>query len=145
MSQPQLRVILARMTRDIVLSMYRMENKIRLSDETQELYDIGRKENIVPPLSIEDEFQRHVLKEHGFATDDLSLYAYRLSRNRYAKDDSEIQNAIVFIKYDMTSDPSFEIGDTVPNVTLLTMDEKPTDLYSLVNNRPAVIVAGSYS
>lgn len=65
-----------RIPRDTLLRMLRREEELRMSDETQQLYDKSGPYEL-PPFSIEDDIQHRVLTEFGYdPVADLEEYRY---------------------------------------------------------------------
>jgi len=126
--------------------MLKRENELRLCDAVQEMYDEQREKHICPSADIEDSIQRLVLEEFGFDPwDELSLGLYRSTRARFP-DDPVLKECILYIKYDRSRDTRLRIGDISPNPELITLDGKRVSMSSFaIDNRPLVLLAGSYS
>lgn len=73
--------------RELVIQMLKMEQRLRMSRETQIKYDSQKLDGVdLPPFSIEDAIQRHVLQEHGVKPTAANLAQYRCINGLYQND-----------------------------------------------------------
>lgn len=77
------------------MRMLKRENDLRFSTETQNLYDCKNvQEASIPPMHIEDDMQRQVLREHDIPDTDANLHLYRCLNGMYL-DDMEVGTKIL--------------------------------------------------
>lgn len=128
--------------RNKVIEMLQFEQRIRYSQEIQDIYTkmylSGER------IPIEREIQRYTLREFGYRDDDATLQQYWLIPRTYA-DDSDVVNSAFYIKLNIMMPTKFNIGDPIVNTTLINYTTgKDAALTSLEHaGRPMVILAGS--
>lgn len=125
--------------RSEVIQMFRLEDKLRKSDYYQDFYDKhqdGRG-------AVEDVIQRQVLRDSGYKETDENLAQYRSIPNRF-RDDKEVVNSVMFMKYNIMKDTPIRMGDELKDVELNKLTGEPCLLTSfMTENRPLVVLAGS--
>jgi len=129
-------------TREIILQMLLSEQKLRYSNDVQNLYDQGLNSTNDPEF-IEKFIQKKVLEQFGFNTSDGSLKNYQ-SIGSYYENDTEIKNAIHYLRINIIKDCSLKMYQPCIDANLYTLDNKPIKLSHYYNqDKPLVILAGS--
>ena len=144
-SDPMCRSGTGRIDRLCLLRVLRRDEELRLCSEVQALYDSVS----WLPGHIEAEIQRHALVENGLCR--CWLPEYWRTAELYPKDDKEIWNATVYLRYyERTIDvppvrlPGQPVDTSqIPLVDLET--SKMMSLQSYAHGKPLVVVAGSQS
>lgn len=122
-----------------IIEMLKHENKLRISDKYQEMYD--NKQNDDDQEIVEKTLQKQVLRDFEYNDDTLEEYNSILSHYR---DDEEVKNSVLYMKYNIVEDCPIKIGETVPDSKIIKLDGTPCQLYDfLQDDRPTVILAGS--
>ena len=140
--------VLQTIERDQVLAMMREEQKVRLSDEIQQVYTeqflAGENDPDYVPISIEIEVQKFVLRTFGFLDDDASLREYWKIPSTYWHDE-EIKNSCFYMKHNIFQYPTTHVGDPMRDVNVLDYGQNaPVSLSSLHKpGRPLILLAGS--
>jgi len=128
-------------------SMLRRENELRLSPETQKLYESAEKRNDTDWMEVTATLQERVLREFGVAEEDMArgLYTLRTS-NQIFPDDPEMKEIPLYVKYNIARQGSLNVGDSATDVPLTTLDNQTVSLLQYCKpNRPLVIIGASYS
>ncbi len=125
--------------RETLLEMLQAEDKIRRSQEIQELYD-----QLKNNLELENVLQKNLLQSFGFEPTEENLLRYRRTRVFYA-DDQEIKNAVMYIKYDIMKKGDLRINDLAPDINLYHLDGSQTNLLEFMKQDRPLIVVGSSS
>jgi hypothetical protein len=112
--------------RDLVIQMLRWESEFMCSPEGQARYKTPNSGQFTS-LDNEYAFNRRVLREFGFTTNAESVANYRRIFRTYFRSatdyDREVINASHYMKNNRCvfyTTPEIQIGDTVPDVPLLT-------------------------
>jgi hypothetical protein len=122
-----------------IIEMLKHENKLRISDKYQEMYD--NKQNDDDQEIVEKTLQKQVLRDFEYNDDTLEEYNSILSHYR---DDEEVKNSVLYMKYNIVEECPIKIGETVPDSKIIKLDGTPCQLYDfLQDDRPTVILAGS--
>lgn len=140
--------------REQLLRMLRREQQLRMSDDTQRLYDFYHERHLPAPESIEKDIQRQVLREEGFRDSDSGLRAW-WKINQAFPDDEEVRDTVVYMKHNVMEELRLCEGDPAPSAPLVWLEPEAGhddnggvefDYLSLAKpGRPLVVAAGSYS
>lgn len=132
--------------RELLIRMLVRENELRLSDETQAAYakhaeDFAQKEKITIRV------QRRVCTEFGFTHDMEEGLDLLRSATALFPDDEEVKNSAHWLKYNIVAPCPLVLQQTIPDITLYTLDKKSMSLHQVVarSMMPTVILAGSYT
>jgi hypothetical protein len=135
-------------TKEMLIEILRIENKIRLSDKAKDLYDINKREELTVHLRMDQEMIKSALKSFGYNPDeDDSMKAYHLATSKFIHDE-EVRNSVVWMKYDKCKIGNYtlEYRLNFDGIKLYDLDEKVCFLKDLISiNRPNLIVSGSMS
>ncbi len=128
--------------RQIILKMLSDEQKLRYSDQIQDLYD--QKLNTINDSEfIEKLVQRNILQQFGFNISDLSIRNYQ-AIGSYYENDEEIKKAVHYLRINIIKDCPIKENQQYIDTNLMTLDGKATRLSDYHNNdKPLVILAGS--
>jgi len=128
-----------------VKSMLKRENELRLSKEFQTLID-GHNQASAEPLY--EALQKQVAREFGYKSEieqELGRDIIRCAATLY-KDDSEIKEIPLYIKYNRAEQGVLKIGDDCPDVTMSGLNGCAVKLSDFTKTSlPLVLVAGSYT
>jgi len=132
--------------RELVIRMLQWESEFMCSTEGQARYKTPGSGQFTS-LDNEYAFNRRVLREFGFTTNDRSVMNYRRIFRTYFRSptdyDTEVINASHYMRNNRCvfyTTPEIKIGDTIPNVPLLTTNPEnskentPTTLYDAIQN-----------
>jgi hypothetical protein len=135
--------VLSTISRETVLKMLRMEEKLKYSFEVQKQYS-ELYENQLQNTDLDIYLQTRVLAEHGFATTQSSLEEYWKIPSTYWHD-SEVKNAVFYMRLNIFQFSTCSIGDTYRNSTIYHLNDstkiKLSDLQ--LHNRPLILLCGS--
>ena len=135
-------------SKEQIIKILRLENKIRLSNKAKELYDINKSNDVSIHLKIDKDIIKKALKNFGYKPEeDDSLKAYHIATSKFINDE-EVRNSVVWMRYDKCKIGDYTLGDHLnfDNIKLFDMDEKVCLLKNLISNdRPNLIVSGSMS
>jgi len=132
-----------RIPKEKLLEMLKAEVTMRCSKEYQTLYT--QQDTAEWLLEVETKLQKQLLID--FDMTECSVSKYRSQRGLY-KDDNDIRDAAIYIKYDRSFSGVLSVGDIAPDVGLVTLEEKKVTLYELMRleeEKPCVIIAGSHT
>jgi hypothetical protein len=118
-----------------MLAMLRRETEIRLSSELQEIFDSSVKKGEFDKVNnIFTSVQLQVIREFGFEEHELEdgLNLLRSASSSYP-DDIEIRNAAYYIKYNRSCQGDLKEGDSIPDLTIYTVDQQPIRLLDYYN------------
>ena len=148
-------------TRDILIKMLKMENKLRLSAyylnklENQAIttYDSNDEKMFIlqtqTPFNMEsifDEIQCKVVNHFGFHESEHVLYALETLKSALSiyPNDEEIINSANYIKFNRAKAFEFNVGDKYKNIELLTLKNESLDFSNILNHKkPNIIISGS--
>lgn len=126
--------------RELVINMLTWESEYMCSPEGQNRYK-AKGSGQFTSLDNEYSFNRRVLREFGFSTNDISVSNYRRIFQTYFRSpydyDVEVINASHYMRNNRCvfyTSPELQIGDQIPNVPLLTLKSKNITLYDAINN-----------
>jgi hypothetical protein len=135
-------------TKEQLIEILRIENKIRLSEKAKDLYDKNSEKEISIHLTLDREMIKNALKIFGTNPDeDDSLKAYHLATTKFIHDE-EVRNSVVWMKYDKCKVGNYTLGDHLnfDDIKLFDLDKKDYLLKDLISmDRPNLIVSGSMS
>ena len=124
--------------RDLVIRMLTWESEYMCSPEGQARYKAAGSGQFTS-LDNEYAFNRMVLREFGFSTSDASVANYRRIFQTYYRSPTEYDREVINASHYMRNNrcvfytsPELNIGDTIPNVPLLTPDSTETTLYEAI-------------
>ncbi len=126
--------------RDLVIRMLTWESAMMCSEAGQARY---KQEGSGQFTSLDNEyaFNRMVLRNFGFATDDSSVANYRRIFRTYFRGPDDYDKEVIGSSHYMRNNrcvfyrtPEIRCGDTIPDVPLLTPDSQNTTLYDAINN-----------
>lgn len=126
----------------------KVENKIRLSKESQSSYDRHKFSTLESHLQLDKELIIQALTLCGYmpAKDD-SLKAYHIATAQYVNDE-EVRNQVVWMKYDKCKVGNFKIGDKaiVDDIYLYNLSAEKIYFKELLSSiKPNIIISGSIS
>ena len=135
--------------KDLVIQMLTYEDEFSKSDEGQEVY---RREFSINKRTVEPMIAIHriVLDHFGFDTSDSSVKNYRNIFRTYYKSpteyDKDVMNASFYMKHNKCvfyKTPVISVGDTIPNMTILTREQKPVQVYDKLISELTLVAAFS--
>lgn len=140
--------------KELVIKMLQFESNLMKSEFGQSRYKDAYTEPYVS-LTNEYAFNRKVLMEFGYDTSDESVENYRSIFGTYYHSPTDYDKDVIDSSHYMknnrcvfyTSKP-IQVGDTIPNVKLYTLDEKEVTLYDIIKEQDAdetIIAAFSMS
>lgn len=129
--------------------MLTLENEMRLSEATQELYREAEKSDDTDWLEVTDQLQRRLLKEQGEVREEeleSALIAFRSAIYTYPA----LAEIPIYRRFQRARAGYLTTGDLFPDVTsLLTPEGSPTSLLSTFSSfgkdMPVMICTGSIS
>ena len=130
--------------RDLVIRMLRWESEFMCSPEGQARYKTQGSGQFTS-LDNEYAFNRRVLREFGFTTNDTSVANYRLIFQTYFQSPTDYDTEVIQASHYMRNNrcvfyttPEIHVGDRIPDVPLLTTNpdnpNTPTTLYDAIRN-----------
>ena len=129
-----------------IKEMLTYEEKIKYSDEMQEIYSKQYYENknvVNKLLNLDVEIQRHVLETFGFSSNQTDLEEYWQIPSLY-KNNEDIVNSVFYIRYNIFEFEKIKLGEKIPNCRLINTEKQEITLNMLHNNdKPLVVLAGS--
>jgi hypothetical protein len=136
------------MLRQLILSMLRRDDELRLSSDMQNLYAKER-ESYEWKLQVTENIQRQVVREHGFGltiqTEDEGLAVLR-SAKYFFPTDEEITQSAHYLRYNINRDCDVVLGEIAPHIPLRHLNMMATDFHSqLMRSEVSVVLAGSYT
>jgi len=149
-------------TREKLLKMLKRENEMRLSKEMLEILEKDacafennsdccsnnntcNLEQVYIPWPIE-ECQEKVVKEFGYESEEEVKYALQMLRSARSlfPNDTEIQNATFYLKYNRACLGELKAGDMWKDLPLMTCGGEEKRLSELMNgNKTTVVISGS--
>lgn len=129
--------------------MLKRENDLRISPETQKLYEAAERSADTDWMEVTGRLQQQVASEFGFKESEqnkMAVDTLRSARAQFAAEDPSILDLAVYLKYNRARRGTISVGDTAPNVPLTYLDGLTKNLSDIVvPGRPLVLIAGSYS
>lgn len=130
----------------VIKAMLRREDILRLSSETQQAYKeyrlAGRSEEGMEVVV--DELQARVVREFGLPAD-VGLEAIRCAES-ILEGDEEVNSLSLYRRHNRCIDADLNIGDTAPDVRLVTMSKETVQLLDFVSvEKPLIVITGSYT
>jgi len=133
-------------TKPELIKIIKLENKLRISEISKRRNDEFFSLKLMS--EIDQDFIEEALMFYGYNPyKDDSLKAYHLACGKYIND-VEIKELVVWMKYDKMRGCKLSLGDSpiIDGINLHDLDNKIIPLKSLIsNNRPNLIICGSYS
>jgi hypothetical protein len=118
------------------------ENELRLSTEYQKRYNDAEKTSTSSWLDITDELQRQIIREFDLDEEmDDALLCLRCATQMYP----DLKTIPLYIKYNRARDGDLQIGDTIPDVPVIQLDGKESQLFDGLKSSPTILISGSYS
>jgi hypothetical protein len=112
--------------RELVIRMLKWESEFMCSPEGQARYKTQGSGQFTS-LDNEYAFNRRVLREFGFMTNDISVANYRRIFRTYFRTPADYDHDVINSSHYMRNNrcvfyttPEIQVGDTIPNVPLLT-------------------------
>jgi hypothetical protein len=126
--------------RDLVIRMLKWESEYMCSEEGQQRYRaIGSGQ--FTSLDNEYAFNRRVLREFGFTTNDESVANYRRIFQTYFQSQTDYDADVINSSHYMRNNrcvfyttPEIHPGDQIPDVSLLNNGNQPITLYDAIKN-----------
>jgi len=113
--------------RELVIRMLKWESEFMCSPEGQARYKTQGSGQFTS-LDNEYAFNRRVLREFGFMTNDISVANYRRIFRTYFRTPTDYDHDVINSCHYMRNNrcvfyttPEIQVGDTIPNVPILTM------------------------
>lgn len=126
--------------RDMVIRMLTWESDHMCSPEGQARYKAAGSGQFTS-LDNEYAFNRMVLREFGFSTSDTSVANYRRIFQTYFRSPTEYDEDVIGASHYMRNNrcvfytsPVLNIGDIIPNVSLLMLDSTESTLYNAIHS-----------
>jgi hypothetical protein len=118
------------------------ENELRVSDEYQKRYDEAETLSSSSWLDVTDELQRQIIREFNLDDEmDDALLCLRCATQMYP----DLKTIPLYIKYNRARDGDLQIGDTIPDVPVIQLDGKESQLFDGLKSSPTILISGSYS
>jgi len=131
-----------------LMRILRIENSIRLSRESQLLYDTHKYSSLEDHLLLDKQIILQALIITGYnPQQDESLKAYHVATAKFINDE-EVRNEVVWMKYDKCKVGRFQPGDkaVINNIDLFSLLGTKTHFAEVLSSiKPNVIVCGSLS
>ena len=125
--------------RDLVIRMLTWESDYMCSEAGQARYKQSGSGQFTS-LDNEYAFNRMVLRNFGFTTDDSSVANYRRIFQTYFHNPDDYDTEVIGSSHYMRNNrcvfyktPEIKCGDVIPNVPLLTPDSQNITLYEAIN------------
>lgn len=139
--------------RDLVIKMLRWESEFMCSPEGQARYK-AKGSGQFTSLDNEYAFNRRVLREFGFTTNDQSVANYRRIFRTYFRSPTDYDHDVINASHYMRNNrcvfyttPEIQVGDQIPDVPLLTTTPDnsyiPTTLYNTIRDYTLVPSTGT--
>ena len=128
-----------------IIEMLCYEEKIKYSDEMQDIYSKQYDENedtVDKTLNLDVEIQRHVLETFGFLSTQENLKEYWRIPSLY-KTHEEIKNSVFYIRYNIFDFNKINLGEKIPNCRLINTDYQETTMNTLQTDKPLILLSGS--
>ena len=133
--------------REKILEILKEEEKIRFSQEyISKCNAVANMPN--GWLEVTSDMQKDLLSKFGYndlITNTLAVNVIRSANNLFP-DDMEIKNSVVHFRENKAKKGNLEIGMTIQNFNLFTINKLKIDINSIIeSNKPSVILAGSHT
>jgi hypothetical protein len=128
--------------REKIIEMLSYEEKVKYSDEIQEIYSSQYINKT--PLNIDIEIQCHVLQNFGFTSTQKDLEEYWKIPKKYWND-NEVKNSIFYMRYNIFEYSQIKKGESIPKCRLINpfFPDKIIELSTLQTYKPLILLAGS--
>lgn len=128
--------------KDRVLEMLKEEQKMRYSDEIQNMYNQGFNKKGDPEY-IEKYVQRNLLNNFGYKYDESSIKNYQ-SIGSYYQEHKDVIDAVHYLRINIIRDCPIGDDELCPDAKIMDLNKKQHKLSQLFNQeKPLVILAGS--
>jgi hypothetical protein len=118
------------------------ENELRLSDEYQKRYTEAEKSSSSSWLDVTDELQRQIIREFNLDEEmDDALLCLRCATQTYP----DLKDIPLYVRYNRAREGDLQVGDVAPNVPVIQLDEKESQLFDGLKSSSTVLISGSYS
>jgi len=126
--------------------MLRRENEVRLTEQTQTLYDTCAASDSARYTEITDNVQKQVLREFGFSDGEDGLQMYRSALSMFP-DEPELKTLVYYYKFNRSRQGDLQVGESIDTskISLSSLDSQTIPLSSFVQqpDLPLVLIAGS--
>ena len=127
---------------DIVVSMLKRENELRLSDEVQRRFAEAERSGTTDWIEVACSVQKEVLREYNVDFSECTLHAYRCAANKH--------QVSLYVKHNRAREGDLRVGSNAPNVSVVSIEENGSTrsqplLEFQQRDRPLVVIAGSLS
>ncbi|CAF4951483.1 unnamed protein product [Rotaria sp. Silwood1] len=135
---------------DVLKDLLIQEEKMRLSQETQQLLSSIEDRKDIDWMDIIADLQTNLIKNAigKDATEDEIQYGLRILRSAHQLylNDSEFHNLSLYVRHNRAKQGNLHVGDLAVDIQLLNMNGEFVSLLSYFHfNRPLLIIAGSYT
>lgn len=121
------------------------ENELRLAPETQKEYADAELRNDISWMQVTERLQERVVREFGIEDMEFGLSNLRIAHVLYP-DEPDFKEIPLYVKYNRCRQGDLQCGQDIPQIGLKLLTGQPTQLSNFyVQDRPLVIIAGSYS
>jgi hypothetical protein len=118
------------------------ENELRLSEEYQKRYQEAEQISSSSWLDVTDQLQREIIRE--FQLDDEmedALLCLRCATQIYP----DLKDIPLYVRYNRARSGDLKIGDSAPDVPVVQLDGKESQLFDGLKSSSTVLISGSYS
>jgi len=133
--------------KDILISMLKVEESIRMSDEYIELCN-SVKDEINGWLRISEEIQYSIAKKFGYTSDyeqDVAVNKMRSAHYLYP-DEPKFKTIPVYVRENLAREGEFVCGNIVPNILIHNEDITQINLYDTFSkSKKNLILCGSHT
>lgn len=121
------------------------ENELRLSPDTQKEYSDAELRNDISWMQVTERLQERVVKEFGISDIEHGLTNLRIAHVLYP-DEPDFKEIPLYVKYNRCRQGDLICGQDIPKIGLKLLTGQLTQLSNFyIQDRPLVIIAGSYS
>ena len=120
------------------------ENELRLSADYQQRYEEAERDSNSETswLMVTDQLQRQVIQEFQLEEEmDEALLCLRCATQIYP----DLKEIPLYVRYNRARQGDLQVGDTAPNVPVVKLNGKESDLMEQFTSSPTVLISGSYS
>ena len=118
------------------------ENELRLSEEYQKRYQEAERTSSSSWLDVTDQLQREIIRE--FQLDDEmedALLCLRCATQIHP----DLKDIPLYVRYNRARSGDLNIGNSTPNVPVVQLDGKESQLFDGLKSSSTVLISGSYS
>lgn len=124
---------------DVVISMLRREDELRLSHDVQKRFEEAERSGAESDwIEVAEAVQLEVIREFGLS--EKALYAYRCAAIKHG--------VSLYVKFNRAREGDLQVGSIAPNISLISVEHDGTTrsqsfLDTQPSGRPLIIIAGS--